>query len=102
MNIHVQFGNVSKRFFSETTWTIETNLPRNDHWKALYTVSVLYADRKSKMATTVEHFPMGSNVNLCPAVVAILDFDWHKKPKLCRGPSNDHSWAVQNGGYGRT
>jgi hypothetical protein len=25
--------NVSKRFFSETTWIIETKLPRNDHWK---------------------------------------------------------------------
>jgi hypothetical protein len=24
--------NVSKRFFSETTWTIETKLPRNDHY----------------------------------------------------------------------
>jgi hypothetical protein len=42
MNIHVQFDigpygkNVSKRFFSETTWTIETKLPRNDHWKVLY------------------------------------------------------------------
>jgi hypothetical protein len=23
--------NVSKRFFSETTWTIETKLPRNDY-----------------------------------------------------------------------
>jgi hypothetical protein len=33
--------NVSKRFFSETTWTIETKLPRNDHWKVLYKVSVL-------------------------------------------------------------
>jgi hypothetical protein len=48
MNIHVQFGcnnistaglsltfdpmgkNVSKRFFSETTRTVETKLPRND------------------------------------------------------------------------
>jgi hypothetical protein len=28
--------NVSKRFFSETTWTIETKLPRNNHWKVLY------------------------------------------------------------------
>ena len=28
-------GNVSKRFFSETTRTIETKLPRNDHWKVL-------------------------------------------------------------------
>ena len=33
--------NVSKRFFSETTWTIETKLPRNDHWKVLYKVYVL-------------------------------------------------------------
>jgi hypothetical protein len=29
---------VSKRFFSETTWTIETKLPRNDHWKVLYKI----------------------------------------------------------------
>jgi hypothetical protein len=28
--------NVSKCFFSETTWTVETILPRNDHWKVLY------------------------------------------------------------------
>ena len=25
----------SKRFFSETTRTVETKLPRNDHWKVL-------------------------------------------------------------------
>jgi hypothetical protein len=82
-------GNVSKCFFSETTRTVETKLPRNDHWKVLYKFYVLYADRKSKMAATAihrltldvvsekkafEHFPIGSNVNLCPAVVAILDF----------------------------
>ena len=42
--------NVSKCFFSETTWIIETKLPRNDHWKVLYKVCVFYADRKSKMA----------------------------------------------------
>jgi hypothetical protein len=47
--------NVSKRFFSETTWTIETKLPRNDHWKVLYRIFVLYADRKSKMAATAIH-----------------------------------------------
>jgi hypothetical protein len=41
-----------KRFFSETTWTIETKLPRNDHWKVLYKFYVLYVDRKSKMAAT--------------------------------------------------
>jgi hypothetical protein len=45
---------VSKRFFSETTWTVETKLPRNDHWKVLYKVSVFY-DRKSKMAATTGH-----------------------------------------------
>ena len=28
--------NVSKRFFSETTRTIETKLSRNSHWKVLY------------------------------------------------------------------
>jgi hypothetical protein len=50
--------NVSKRFISETPWTIETKLPRNDHW-----------EKKA-----FEHFPIGSNVNLCIAVVAILDF----------------------------
>jgi hypothetical protein len=30
-----------------------------------------------------EHFPIGSNVNLCIAVVAILDSDRHKKHKIC-------------------
>jgi hypothetical protein len=40
-----------KRF--ETTLTIETKLPRNDHWKVLYQMYVFYADWKSKMAATV-------------------------------------------------
>ena len=57
----------SKCFFSETTWTIETKLTRNDHWKVLYKVSVLYADRKFKMATTAIHRltlnPMGKCSN---------------------------------------
>jgi hypothetical protein len=44
--------NISKRFFSETTWIIEIKLTRNDHWKVLYKMCVFYADRKSKMATT--------------------------------------------------
>jgi hypothetical protein len=47
--------NVSKRFFFENIWTVETKLPRNDHWKVLYNVSVFYADLKSKMATTAGH-----------------------------------------------
>jgi hypothetical protein len=38
--------NVLKRFFSETTWTIETKLPRNDHWKVLYKVSVFLCRSK--------------------------------------------------------
>jgi hypothetical protein len=35
LNIGPYGKNVSKRFFSETTRTIETKLPRNDHWKVL-------------------------------------------------------------------
>ena len=66
-NIGPYGENVSKRFFSETTWTIETKLPRNDHWKVLYKVSVFYADRKSKVATTAGHRltldPMGKCSN---------------------------------------
>jgi hypothetical protein len=58
---------LSKCFFSETTWTIETKLPRNNHWKVLYRMFVLYADRKSKMATTAIHRltlnPMGKCSN---------------------------------------
>jgi hypothetical protein len=38
-----------------TTRTVETKLPRNDHWKVLYKVYVFYVDRKSKMATTAIH-----------------------------------------------
>ena len=59
--------NVSKRFFSEITRTVETKLPRNDHWKVLYKFYVFYADRKSKMATTAMHRltlePMGKCSN---------------------------------------
>jgi hypothetical protein len=36
--------NVSKRFFSETTWTIQSKLPRNDHWKVLYKFSVKFVE----------------------------------------------------------
>jgi hypothetical protein len=61
--------NVSKRFFFETTWTIETKLPMNDHWKVLYKMFVFYADRKFKMATTAIHKltldPMRKCSNAC-------------------------------------
>jgi hypothetical protein len=63
--------NVSKRFFSETTWTVETKLPRNDHWKVMYSLALIIFVVSEKKA--FEYFPIGSNVNLCPAVVAILD-----------------------------
>jgi hypothetical protein len=43
---------VSKRFLSETTWTNETKLPKNDHCTGLYKIEVFYHDQKSKMATT--------------------------------------------------
>jgi hypothetical protein len=58
---------ISKIFFSETTWTIETKLPRNDKWKVLYQLSVFYTNRKSKMAATAGHRltldPMGKCSN---------------------------------------
>jgi hypothetical protein len=37
-NIGPYWKNVSKCFFSETTRTVETKLPRNDHWKVLYKI----------------------------------------------------------------
>jgi hypothetical protein len=41
-NIGPYGKNVSKRFFSETTRTVETKLPRNDHWKVLYKAYVIF------------------------------------------------------------
>jgi hypothetical protein len=46
----------SKRFFSETTRTVETKLPRNDHWKVLYKFYVFYADRKSLVVSEKKRF----------------------------------------------
>jgi hypothetical protein len=53
---NVNLENVSKCLFSETTRTVETKLPRNNHWKVLYKFSVFYADRKSKMVATAGPF----------------------------------------------
>ena len=53
-NIGPYGKNVSKRFFSETTWTIETKLYMNVHWKVLYELYVFCSDKKFKMATTAE------------------------------------------------
>jgi hypothetical protein len=34
----------------------------------------MFQNASSPEKKAFEHFPIGSNVNLCPAVVAILDF----------------------------
>jgi hypothetical protein len=92
-------GKCSNAFFSETTNIIEAKLYMNVHWMVLYKLYVFCSDMKFKMAATAglsltldpmgkcfetifvvsekkafEHFPIGSNVNLCIAVAAILDF----------------------------
>jgi hypothetical protein len=73
--------NVLKHFFTETTWTIETNLFRNVHLeKKAFLIQFDFGVVVSLTFTPYliififEHFPIGSNVNLCPAVAAILDF----------------------------
>jgi hypothetical protein len=67
MIIPRQFGFNYPSGFREATWIIETKLPRNDHWKVLYIISVFYAGRKSKMAATAGHRltldPMGKYSN---------------------------------------
>jgi hypothetical protein len=73
-----------KRFFSETTWTVETKLPRNDHWKVLCFLcwSEIQDGRhhRSNCPSGFREevfwniFPIGSNVKLSPAVAAILNF----------------------------
>jgi hypothetical protein len=62
----------SNAFFSETTIMIKVKLYMNVHWVVFYKFEVFCSDMKFKMAAT----------------------DRHIKEKLCRGPSNDHSWAV--------
>jgi hypothetical protein len=52
---NIKFVENLPMIISETTWTVETKLPRNDHWKVLYKVYVFYVDRKSKMAATAIH-----------------------------------------------
>jgi hypothetical protein len=97
-------------FFSETTWTIETKLPRNDHWKVLYKVYVFYVDRKSKIAATAIHRltldPMGkcSNAFFSETTNIIktklyMNVHWMVLYKLLRFLFR---YEIQNGGYGRT
>jgi hypothetical protein len=72
-------GKCSNAFFSETTNMIKAKLYMNVHWMALYNLKVFCSDMKFKMAATAGlsltlNFSIGSNVNLCPAMAAILDF----------------------------
>jgi hypothetical protein len=77
--------NVSKHF-SETTWTIETKLLMNDHWKVLYIFSVFMPN--------LNIFPY------YPMLVYVLRWrpswisDRHIKQKLGKRYSNDHSLTV--------
>jgi hypothetical protein len=99
-----------KRFFSETTWIIETKLPRNDHWKVLYKVSVFYADRISKMAATAGHkLTLDPMENIQTPSSQKLQI-W-LKPNctwMFIGWSSTilrfslFRYEIQNGGYGRT
>jgi hypothetical protein len=81
-------GKCSNAFFSEITNMIKAKLYMNVHWMALYKISVFCSDMKFRtfmysLALIIfvisekkafEHFPIGSNVNLYIALVAILDF----------------------------
>jgi hypothetical protein len=53
-------GKCSNAFFSETTNMIMYSL-----------ALIIFVVSEKKV---FEHFPIGSNVNLCPAVAAILNF----------------------------
>jgi hypothetical protein len=70
--------NVSKRFFSETTRTVETKLPWNDHWK----VHLGFPIGIKKNIKFVEDLPM--------TIPGQFGFNY---------PSG---FRIQNGGYGRT
>jgi hypothetical protein len=66
---------------------IEAKLYMNVHWMVLYKLYVFCSDMKFKMAATA-----GLSLSLGGGH---LEFSIGiKKQKLCRGPSNDHSWAV--------
>jgi hypothetical protein len=68
-------GKYSNAFFSETTNMIKAKLYMNVHWMVLYNLKFFCSDMKFKMAATAGlSLTLDSNVNLCPAVVAILDF----------------------------
>jgi hypothetical protein len=70
----------------------------NVHWMVLYKLYVFCSDMKLKMAATA-----GLSLTLDPMgkmLIYVLRWwpswisDRHKKYKICRGPSNDHSRVV--------
>jgi hypothetical protein len=69
-------GKCSNDFFSETTNIIKAKLYMNVHWVVLYKLYVFFSGMKFKMAATtgLSLTLNPSNVNLCIAVAAILDF----------------------------
>ena len=80
-----RMGKCSNAFFSETTNMIKAKLHMNVHWMVLYKLYVFCSDMKFMYSLALiifvvsekkafEHFPIGSNVNLCIAEAAILDF----------------------------
>jgi hypothetical protein len=66
---HLGFSirNVSKRFFSETTKTVETKLHRNDHWKILYKVFFLCLVSEKRI------FEISANQSILLALAAMLN-----------------------------
>jgi hypothetical protein len=74
--------NVSKRFFSQTTWTIETKLPRNNHLKVLLKVWVFMPIRNPRwlppqvIVLTQDHMGKYRNIFFSEAIALI-------EPKLC-------------------
>jgi hypothetical protein len=79
MNIHVQFGFAMEKMFQNASslkplGQLKPSCTGMIIGRSSTKFLVFYADRKFKMAATFEHFPIGSNVNLCPAVAAILNF----------------------------
>jgi hypothetical protein len=64
-------GKCANVFYSETTYMIKAKLYMNVHWIVYSLALIIFAVSEKK---AFEHFPIGSNVNLCPAVAAILDF----------------------------
>jgi hypothetical protein len=72
-------GKCSNAFFSETTNMIKAKLYMNVHWMILYKLYVFCSDMKFIYV-----------LRWWPSWIS----DRHIKHTPCRGPSNDHSWAV--------